>query len=247
MPPLPTPAPSGPAFFATTRWTLVCAAAHGNDTDAVQALGSLFGTYWPPLYRYARRKGKSREDAEDLVQGFFAHLLEARGLRETDRSRGRFRAFLLAGFNHWMINDWKRATSLKRGGGGAPLSFDWESAESGLRLEIADACAPDRLFDRDWAFALLAKVLRDLELACRAEGGERQFAVLKDCLAASSSRIPYAELAPALGLSEGAARVAVHRLRKRYRALLNEEIGRTLASPDAVEEELQALFAVLAG
>lgn len=241
--------PSSPprSGFATTRWTLVCAAAHGGDAGAVSALGELFQTYWSPLYRYARRKGKSPADAEDLVQGFFAHLIESGGLRSTDPARGRFRSFLLAGFSHWMINDWKHATRKKRGGHALELSIDRENAETGLRLEPADELGPDRLFDRDWALALLAKVLRDLETICRAEGGETQFSLLKSSLASDSGRIPYAELGPVLGLSEGAARVAVHRLRKRYRALLNEEIARTLAPSSAIEEELRALFAALAG
>ncbi|MCX6876580.1 MAG: sigma-70 family RNA polymerase sigma factor [Verrucomicrobia bacterium] len=236
---------SQPTFFATTRWTLVCDAAQGGDTQALEALGALCGTYWQPLYRYARRKGQSKEDAEDLVQGFFTHLIEARALRDTDRAKGRFRAYLLASFNHWMINKWKHGTRQKRGGGITLLSFDWDSAETGLTLEVADERSPDRLFDREWALTLLGKVLGELEAACRAEGGERQFAVLKPCLTADSSRIAYAELAVALGLSEGAARVTVHRLRKRYRALLTAEIARTLASPEAVEEEMRALFAAL--
>jgi RNA polymerase sigma factor (sigma-70 family) len=206
---------SQPTFFATTRWTLVCDAARGGDTVAVDALGALFATYWQPLYRYARRKGKSKEDAEDLVQGFMAHLMEARALRDTDRGKGRFRAFLLASFHNWMINDWKHGVRQKRGGGISPLSFDWESAETGLKLEIADERSPDRLFDREWALALLGKVLDDLETTCRDESGERQFACLKPCLTADSSRIPYAELAGTLGMSEGAVRVAVHRLRRR--------------------------------
>ena len=235
-----------PTFFATTRWTLVRDAARGGDTVAVEALGDLYGTYWPPLYRYARRRGKSREDAEDLVQGFFAHLMESEVLRRTDHGKGRFRAFLLASFNHWMINDWKHASRDKRGGGISPLSFDWESAETGLKLEIADGRSPDRLFDREWALALLAKVLDSLETANAAEGNAAQFGKLKPCLTADSSRIPYAELAAGLGTSEGAARVAVHRLRKRYRAFLTAEIARTLSSPDAVDEEMRALFAVLA-
>ncbi|MEI7909216.1 MAG: sigma-70 family RNA polymerase sigma factor [Verrucomicrobiota bacterium] len=237
---------SHPPFFATTRWTLVCDAAQGGDTRAVAALGDLFATYWQPLYRYARRLGKSREDAEDLVQGFFTHLIEQCALRDTDRNKGRFRAFLLASFNHWIINSWKHASRQKRGGGIAPLSFDWHSAETGLKLEVADERSPDRLFDREWALTLLEKVLGELEAACRAEGGAAQFDQLKPCLTADSSRIPYAELAAGLGLSEGAARVAVHRLRKRYRAFLTAEIARTLASPAAVEEEMRALFAVLA-
>lgn len=238
---------SQPTFFATTRWTLVCDAARGGETQALAALELLFSTYWPPLYRYARRKGKSKEDAEDLVQGFLAHLMENDGLRNTRRENGRFRAFLLTSFNHWMINDWKQATRLKRGGGTAPLSFDWESAETGLSLEIADERSPDRHYDREWALALLDKVLRELEQLCRDEGGAAQFERLKPCLTADSSRIPYTDIAAKLGMSEGALRVAVHRLRKRYRHLLTEEITRTLSSPDAVEQEMQSLFAALGG
>ena len=237
---------SQPTFFATTRWTLVRDAARGGETQAIAALEILFSTYWPPLYRYARRKGKSKEDAEDLVQGFLAHLMEKDGLRDTHREKGRFRAFLLSSFNHWMINDWKQATRQKRGGGNALLSFDWQSAETGLLLEIADDRSPDRLYDREWAVALLEKVLRDLETLCRDEGGAAQFEKLKFCLTADSSSIPYAEIADELGMSEGALRVAVHRLRKRYRHLLTEEITRTLSSPNAVEEEMQSLFAALA-
>ena len=236
-----------PTLFATTRWTLVHDAARGGDGMAMSALGALFSTYWQPLYRYARRKGRSKEDAEDLVQGFLAHLTKADGLRDIDRSKGRFRSFLLASFQHWMINDWKHASREKRGGGSAPLSFDWQSAESGLKLEAADERSPDRIYDREWAVALLDKVLRDLEALAREEGGAEQFERLKPCLTADSGRIGYAALAAGLGMSEGALRVAVHRLRKRYRHLLTDEIARTLASPDAVEEEMQSLFAALAG
>lgn len=236
-----------PTLFATTRWTLVHEAAAGGDSSAAAALGDLFGTYWQPLYRYARRKGKAREDAEDLVQGFLAHLIEAETLRKTDRSKGRFRTFLLTAFNHWMINDWKHASRDKRGGGVAPLSFDWHHAETGLSLEPADDRSPDKLFDREWALALLENVLTKLEQACRAEGQGAAFQILKPCLTADSARIAYPEIAATLGTTEGAARVAVHRLRKRYRTLLTAEIARTLASPAAVEEELRALFAALAG
>jgi RNA polymerase sigma-70 factor (ECF subfamily) len=241
------PRDSQPSRFAATRWTLVQDAARGGDHGAVTALGALFATYWQPLYRYARRKGKSKEDAEDLVQGFFTHLLTADALRDIDRAKGRFRSFLLASFQHWMINDWKHASRDKRGGGIAPLSFDWESAESGLKLEVADERSPDRIYDREWAVALLDKVLRDLETLAHEEGGAEQFERLKPCLTADSSRIGYAAIATELGMSEGALRVAVHRLRKRYRHLLTDEIARTLSSPEAVEEEMQSLFAALAG
>jgi RNA polymerase sigma factor (sigma-70 family) len=233
--------------FATTRWTLIREAVQGGDAESVEALGALFLTYWPPLYRYARRQGKSGPDAEDLVQGFMAHLIEAQGLRQIDSAKGRFRAFLLASFNHWMINEWKHEARLKRGGGVPSLSFDWESAETGLRHEMADGRSPDKLYDREWAMALLGKVLDDLETACREEGNGTQFEILKPCLTADSAGIPYSAMAGSLGTSEGAARVAVHRLRKRYRHLLTNEVARTLASSDGVEEEMRSLFAALAG
>lgn len=237
----------GPNFFATTRWTLVDNAAAGGGTHAVVALGELFTIYWQPLYRYARRKGKSREDAEDLVQGFMARLIENDSLRHPDRSKGRFRTFLLAAFNHWMINEWKRDSREKRGGGSSPISFDWQHAESGLSLEPADPRSPDLLYDREWALALLETTLVRLEGICHSEGGTSAFDVLKPCLTADTARICYPELAASLGVSEGAARVAVHRLRKRYRHLLKEEITRTLADPTQADEEIRALFATLIG
>ena len=232
--------------FATTRWTLVQEAARGGDALAVEALGTLVRAYWQPLYRYARRKGKAPEDAADLVQGFFTHILEASALRATDQAKGRFRAFLLASFQNWVINDWKRESRSKRGGGVPALSIDWTDAETGLHLDPTDHRSPDKLYDREWALALLANVLVDLENHCHAEGTGDAFAILKSCLTADSARIPYAELARKLGMSEGAARVAVHRLRKRYRHFLTAEISRTLASPEAVEEEMRSLFAALA-
>jgi RNA polymerase sigma factor (sigma-70 family) len=240
------PSESRQALFVTTRWTVIREAAGGGDTGAVEALGVLFGSYWQPLYRYARRKGKSKEDAEDLVQGFLAHLMEADALRDTDRAKGRFRSFLLAGFNHWMINDWKRNTRQKRGGGAVLLSFDWASAETGLQVDAPDERSPDRLFDREWALTLLGKVIDALESLSEQEGNATQFETLKPCLTADSNRIPYAELGARLGMTEGAARVAVHRLRKRYRHLLTQEIERTLSTPEAVDEEMQSLFAALA-
>jgi RNA polymerase sigma-70 factor (ECF subfamily) len=236
---------SAPAAFATTRWTLVGHAAGGPE--ALAALGELLVIYWQPLYRYARRKGKSREDAEDLVQGFMVQLIENDVLRHPDPAKGRFRTFLLASFNHWMINEWKRGAREKRGGGFIPVSFDWQHAESGLSLEPADPRSPDLLYDREWALALLETTLNRLEEICRSEGGASVFDTLKPCLTADTARISYPELAAALGVSEGAARVAVHRLRKRYRHLLKEEITRTLADPAQADEELRALCATLTG
>jgi len=227
------------SLFVTTRWTVVCDAARGGDTDAAEALGSLFGAYWQPLYRYARRLGRTAEDAEDLVQGFFAHLLENAGLRLVDRGKGRFRAFLLGALKNYMANEWQREHRQKRGGFATHLSIDWRSAETGI--DPADTRSPDRLYDRDWAVALLDKVLDDMSRE------EVDFERWKPFLSISSAQLPYGEIVAQFGLSEGAARVAVHRLRKRYRHRLREEIARTLAGDGEVEEEMRALFAALAG
>lgn len=235
-----------PTFFATTRWTLVRDAAREGDPSAVEAIGELARVYWQPLYRYARRKGKSKEDAEDLVQGFLICLMDPKRLGGADETKGRFRAFLLGSFHHWIINEWRYETREKRGGGSTTWSLDWESAETGLAIEISDDRTPDKLFDREWALALLGSVLDQLEAVCSREGNGDGFQVLKTSLAMDSARIPYVSIATELNMTEGAARVAVHRLRKRYRALLEAEVARTLASPEFAEDELRSLFAALA-
>lgn len=240
---MPSARDSKPTLFATTRWTLVVEAARSDAPAAIEAFDQLVRTYWQPLYRYARRKGRSPEDAEDLVQGFMLHLIEGESLAAADSSKGRFRAFLLACFNHWMSNERRHATRKKRGGTAPPLSLDWQSAECGL--EPPDLRSPDHWFDRDWALTLLDKVLGELESVCRSEGGGARFEALKPCLTTDSARIPYPELATELGMAEGALRVAVHRLRKRYRQLLTREVTRTLASPENVEDEMRSLFAAL--
>lgn len=234
-------APSQPTLFATTRWTLVREAAQGGDTQAVAALGELFGTYWPPLYRYARRLGHGASDAEDLVQGFFASLLEQNGLRLADRDRGRFRTFLLASLKNHMAGEWQRDHRQKRGGHASHLSLDWKNAETGLTMELEDPRSPDRLYDREWAMAMLDKVLDDLQR----EEKDIDFSRWKPFLSVRSDRLAYAEIASRFGMTEGAARVAVHRLRKRYRQRLRDEIGRTLADSQLVEDEMRSLFAAL--
>jgi len=228
-----------PSLFLTTRWTLVREAAGSGDVEARKALGDLFGIYWKPLYRYVRRTGKSAEDAEDLVQGFFEHLVAGDGLRLADRDRGRFRAFLLAALKNFMASEWRREHCRKRGGFAPHLSLDWRDAETGLGLEAEDHRSPDRWFDREWAMALLDKVLDDLERE------EPEIARWKPFLGLSCERLPYAEMARRFEVSEGAARVAVHRLRKRYRRRVREEIADTLTQPSMVEDEMRALFAAL--
>src|SRR5215207_4458109 len=226
-------------LFATTRWTVVCEAVHGGDTQAAAALAALFTSYWQPLYRYVRRLGHQAQDAEDLVQGFFANTLELGSLRLADRAKGRFRAFLLGSLKNYLANEWQRAHRLKRGGFATHLSIDWRSAETGV--EPIDARSPDLLYDRDWAVTLLDKVLDELAREEKAVEFERW----KPFLTMSSGHLSYAEIAAQFGMSEGAARVAVHRLRKRYRQRLREEISRTLAGDGLVEDEMKALFAAL--
>lgn len=239
----PTPNLAKTPLFLTTRWTLVRDAARGGDTAAQEALAALFSTYWPPLYRFVRRQGKSSHDAEDLVQGFFAELLQHDGLRLADRDRGRFRTFLLAALKNHIAGEWQRAHRLKRGGAAPHLTIGWRDAETGLGTEPADGRSPDKLYDHDWAVAVLDKVLDDLE---REEHG-LDFARWKPFLSMGSAKLPYADIAARFGMTEGAARVAVHRLRKRYRQRLREEIGRTLADESLVDEEMTSLFAALSG
>jgi RNA polymerase sigma-70 factor (ECF subfamily) len=228
-------------LFATTRWTVVCEAARGGDTGAIEALEALFKTYWQPLYRYLRRLGKSAPDAEDLVQGFFAHLHAHDGLRVVDREHGRFRAFLLGSLKNYLANEWQREHRQKRGGFAPHLSIDWQQAETGLAVEPADPRSPDLLYDRDWALALLDRVLDEMA----GDQQELDFARWKPYLSMASGRVPYAEMAAQFGMTEGAARVAVHRLRKRFRERLRREIARTLVDDALVDDEMRSLFAAL--
>jgi RNA polymerase sigma-70 factor (ECF subfamily) len=228
--------------FATTHWTVVLAAGQRHTAQADRALEELCRGYWFPLYAYVRRRGYSKEDAEDLTQAFFARFLEKNYLAGLDAERGRFRAFLLAALKHFLINDWKKSRRIKRGGGGKILSLDWQSADTQFQVASAAEPSPDIAFDREWALALLAKVIGRLQIECEAEGRGSQFAELKIFLTAGKGVVSYAETAARLNLDETAARVLVHRLRKRYRELLRAEIANTLSDPAQVSEELRALF-----
>ena len=227
--------------FATTKWTLVREAGGTKNENATRALDALLGTYWQPLYRYARRSGKSPEDAEDLVQGFWTQIIERGALRLADPARGRFRSFLLGSLKHFMANEWRRQNRIKRGGTAPHFRIGSKDAETGLSLEPQDNASPDRLFDRDWALALLDKVLGDLERE------DPDFARWKPFLGFDPSSPSYADIAETRGLSEGAARVAVHRMRKKFRAKVREEIAGTLADRRQTDEEMRALFAALTG
>jgi len=220
----------------------VLAAGRGGTPQADRALGELCRAYWFPLYAYVRRQGHPKEDAEDLTQGFFARFLERNYLEGLSSEKGRFRAFLLAAVKHFLANEHDRAGRQKRGGGVAALSLDWQDADTRYQIDPADQLSPDKLYDRAWAMTLLEQVITRLRAECAADGKARVFEQLKPFLMAGKSDIPYAQAAASLGLNEGAVRVAVHRLRKRYRELLRQEIAQTLSDPAQIEEELRALF-----
>ena len=229
--------------FMTTRWTAVVAASRG-DTGAVAALETLCRTYWYPLYAYARRRGYSPADAEDLTQGFFERLLRLKSLADVKRGRGTFRSFLLASLNHYIADQWDRASAGKRDVR-KTLSLDALAAETRFGQEPMDRQSPERVFERQWAMALLETVVRRLCAEYDAASKAPLFMALRFTIAGDRQAVAYEELSRQLGMSEPAIRVAAHRLRKRYREVLREEIAATVGGPDEVEAELRALFAAV--
>jgi len=241
-----TAAPQAPRkWFVTTHWSVVLSAGRNDTTRARAALEQLCRSYWHPLYVYVRGAGYSREEAEDLTQEFFARLLAHNAVARADPARGRFRSFLLASLKHFLANEWEKARARKRGGGAQLLPLEFDTAETRYAQPVAPGDTPDRAYDRQWALSLLEVVLGRLRREYREAGREDMFADLKDTLGGGRSEIPYRELGARMGLSEGAVKVAAHRLRQRYRELLREEIANTVAGPEEVEEELKHLFAAL--
>jgi len=236
-----------PAAFHTTHWSVVLAATRGNDDRAREALARLCQIYWYPLYAYIRRQGYSAHDAQDLTQAFFARLLERDTLVSASRELGRFRTFILTALKRFLVSEWRHARAQKRGGGFELLSLDWAAAEQRFDLEPASYASPDKLFEKQWALAVLSDVLKHLEAEYRTAGKSELFAALQPTLMGRRESQPYAELASMLGSTESAMKVAVHRLRKRYRELMRREIAETLDDPKDVEAELRYLFQVLAG
>ena len=229
-------------IFATTHWTVVLAAGQRHTKHSDHALEELCRTYWFPLYAYVRRRGQSKADAEDLVQAFFARFLAKNYLAGLSAERGRFRAFLLASLKNFVANEWKKSQRLKRGGGDTVLSLDWETADTKFQIAATHEPSPDKAFDREWAVALLAHVIERLQAECADDGKAKQFERLKVFLTAAKGTVSHADVAKSLDMDEGAVRVAAHRLRKRYRELLRDEIAQTLDNPAMVDEEMRALF-----
>lgn len=236
---------AGAGCFVTTHWSLVLAAGRNDTTRARAALEQLCRNYWQPLYAYVRSAGYSREQAEDLTQGFFARLLAHNSIARADPARGRFRSFLLASLKHFLAHEWEKARAQKRGGRAQLIPLEFKTAERRYAQPVAPGDTPDRAYDRQWARALLEVVLSALRREYHDAGREDLFLGLRETLSGGRSEIPYRDLGAQLGLSEGAVKIAAHRLRQRYRELLREEVAHTVAKPGEVEEELQHLFAAL--
>lgn len=237
----------GGAQFATTHWSTVMRAGDSASPEAHDALEKLCRQYWFPLYAFVRRKGYSPEDAKDLTQEFFRQLLDRRRLRQVDRSRGRFRSFLLASLNHFLANEWDRARAVKRGGG---IQFvTWEDQETEARVVNAFAAelTPGQVFDQQWAITLLERVLTQLRAEFTATDKATLFEQAKPFLVGDQDRGDFSAVAPALGISEGALKMAVSRMRRRYGELLRQEIAQTVSTPTQLEEEWSDLIAALRG
>jgi RNA polymerase sigma-70 factor (ECF subfamily) len=237
-------APPG-SRFTTTQWSLVIAAAHSAEPGGHEALAELCRLYWYPLYAFVRRRGYSADDALDLTQGFFERLLEKNGLATVDAAKGRFRSWLLGAMKHYLSNQRERQNARKRGGGTTILSIDADDAERRYRYEPGHELTPERVFDRRWALTLLDRVLADLAGEFRRAGKEGLFDALSPMLS-GEERMSYDAISQRLGMTEGAVRVAAHRMRQRYGQRLREEIGRTVEGEEAVEQEIHDLFEALA-
>jgi DNA-directed RNA polymerase specialized sigma24 family protein len=236
-----------PAQFTTTHWSVVLAAGGGESPQADAALERLCRTYWYPLYVYIRGSGHTPADAEDLTQEFFAKLISKHYLLSVHQERGKFRWFLLSAVKRFLLNTREKQTAAKRGGGAMHVPFDGEKAEERYRLEVSDLESPDRLFDRAWAVRLIETTHQRLEDEYAQVGKQELFKQLTVFLAGDKTGLTYAVAGASLAMSEGAVKVAVHRLRRRYRELLREEVAQTVHTPSELEEELRNLQTAFSG
>lgn len=232
--------------FVTTRWTLVMAAGRAPSAAGRDALAELCQLYWPPLYAYARRRGHSVEEAQDLTQAFFTRFLEKHDVEDADPARGRFRSFLLKAFQHFLFNQHERAHAGKRGGGVHFVPLEIEAAEARYAAEPSDTLTPERIYERQWAVAVIDRARAHLRADLSAAGKQPLFDALHDLLMGDKPDRSFADIGRTLAMSEGAVRVTVHRLRRRLRDLIRAEILITVADDKDVDEELDYLIEVLA-
>lgn len=236
----------GGRTFDTTQWSVVVAAGSDQTTLSRNALAQLCETYWFPLYAYVQRRGYPREEAQDLTQEFFTRLIEKNALKKAKRDLGRFRSFLLTSMNNFLADQWDKAKAQKRGGGMSPISLDFVSAEGHPVFEPAHNITPEKLYERQWALTVLDTVLNRLSEEYTESGKQDLFQGLKPVLTSGKGVVSYQDLAVKLGISEGAIKVAAHRLRKKYRVKLKGVIAQTVANKEDIEDEIQHLFAALA-
>ena len=240
------PPAEGAVSFHTTHWTVVLRAAQSQQSDAPGALAELFRLYWYPLYTFARRCGHSPDDAQDLTQGFFLHLIEHKRLVRADPLRGKFRSFLLTSFKNYLCTESERARCHKRGGHYEFVSLGLEDAENRYQLEATDALSAEKIFDARWALTLLGRTMTRLAEEYATQGRASHFETLKVFLKAGGDCSPsYEETAKALGVSLSAAKSLIHRLRKRCASILREEVARTVSDPDEIDAEIHALCTAL--
>lgn len=230
----------------TTHWSVVQAATQPRTPECRQALEILCETYWFPVYAYLRRWGHAQDAAEDFTQGFFTHLLQRDGFRLADRKRGRFRSFLLSALKNFIANEQDKQRTLKRGGGRTILSLDLAEAEGRYAVQSAQASSPERVFERSWALTILDRAMTRLQSELAGRDKADLFDHLKGYMTVDRDTVPYQATAQALGMTETAVKVAVHRLRKRYRELLRDEIAQTVSEETQIDEEIGNLFSALA-
>jgi RNA polymerase sigma factor (sigma-70 family) len=234
-----------PASFASTHWSIVLAAGQRALPESEKALAALCQAYWPAVYVFVRRQVADIHEAQDLTQAFFAQLLEKNLLAAAQPARGRFRSFLLTSVRNFLLNEWDKQKANKRGGGRKHLALDFQQHDSIYSCEPADPLTPERLFERQWVLGLLEQVMTRLRTEFTKAGKERIFEHLKDSLSGADADMSLADIAAQLGISANAAKVASHRLRKRYRELLRAEVVQTLADPAEIDDEIRHLFEAL--
>jgi RNA polymerase sigma factor (sigma-70 family) len=232
--------------FMTTRWSIVLGAAEHQSAENPRAMEELCQAYWFPLYAFVRRQGWSPQDAEDLTQDFFARVLEKDTLANVGPEKGKFRTFLLVSLKRFLNNEYEKRKAVKRGGGRKAIALDQAEAENRYALAASEKGSPEQVFERRWALAVLERSLKTLADEFAARGKEKLFNQLKEYLAADRAAPTYAQLAQTIGGTEAAARVAVHRLRARYRVLVEEEIIATLNDPNQLPQEIEHLMDALA-
>ncbi len=231
--------------FATTRWSLILTAGSENEDEAYDALNTLCQNYWYPLYAFVRRRGMAPEKAEDTIQGFFAGFLEKKLVKKFEPEAGRFRTFLLATLKYYLAHEYEKSQALKRGGHMRAVSLDAEQAENRYRHEPTSDRSPEKEYERRWALLVLDRALDRLRLEAKKSGRSQLFEQLGPYLVSGGDAVPYAELALTTGQTEGALRVAVHRLRKRFGKELRAEVAETVADDGDVDGELKHLIGIL--